>query len=349
MEGLGLERGPAHMVDRKNVFEEVMMLYSEDAEKVLSEYPLSIRFKGEMGVDLGGVTRDMFSAFFSSAYIRMFDGTSTLFPASHAGVDISNFRTFGTVISHAYLVGGVLPDRIAFPCLAAALLGPEIDIGPKILEEAFVSCLSSHEADVLRAAISYNGIKFPDDTLSELLQILGSYGCRSSPKPQNIKVLMVQAAKYMFIVRPAAAVNQLNMGIPDLHRSFWATMEVSKLFKVYKCMSVSTAKVLSLLQEPQMDTPRKEEVWLYLRRFIGNMTNDELRTFLRFVTGSFVINVSLITTSFNNLDGLARRPIAHTCTGSLELSSTYNTFLEFESEFRAVLADPYFSWRMDAI
>ena len=103
MEGLGLERGPAHMVDRKSIFEDVMMLYTDDYEKVLSEYPLCIRFKGEMGVDLGGVTRDMFSAFFSTAYIKMFDGTSTLFPASHAGVDISKFRTLGTVMSHAYL------------------------------------------------------------------------------------------------------------------------------------------------------------------------------------------------------------------------------------------------------
>ena len=346
MEGLGLERGPAHMVDRKNVFEEVMVLYTDDREKVLSEYPLFIRFKGELGVDLGGVTRDMFSAFFSVAYIKLFDGTSTLFPANHAEVDISKFYTLGTIISHAYLVGSVLPDRVAFPCLVAALLGPQVDIDPEILEEAFVSCLSTHEADILRAAIRYKGKKFPDDMLSE---ILGSYGCRSSPNCQNIKVLMVQAAKYMFLVKPAAAINQLNMGVPDLHRSFWSTMEVGKLFKLYKCMSVSKAKVLSLLEESQMDTPSKEEVWVYLRRFIGNMTNDELRTFLRFVTGSFVVSVSSIAISFNNLDGLARRPIAHTCTGTLELSTMYNTFLEFQSEFRTVLADPYFSWRMDAI
>ena len=130
----------------------------------------------------------MFYGFFSTAYIKMFDGTSTLFSASHAGVDISKFQTLSTVISHTYLVGGLLPDRVAFPCLAAALL---IDIDPKILEEAFDSCFSTHEADILRAAIRYNGMKFPDDTLSELLQIIGSYGCRSSPNPQNVRVLMV--------------------------------------------------------------------------------------------------------------------------------------------------------------
>ena len=72
--------------------------------------------------------------------------------------------------------------------MAAALL---IDIDPKILEEALVSCFSTHEADILRAAIRYNGMKFPDGTLSELLQIIGSYGCRSSRNPQNVRVLMV--------------------------------------------------------------------------------------------------------------------------------------------------------------
>ena len=114
-------------------------------------------------------------------------------------------------------------------------------------------------------------------------------------------------------------------------------------------MSVSVFKVLSLIKEPILDTQRKEEVWMYIRRFVGNMTTDELRTFLRFVTGSFVISVPSIDVSFNTLDGLARRPIAHTCTATLEVATTYCTFLEFVDEFRNVLADPYFSWRMDAM
>ena len=109
-------------------------------------------------------------------------------------------------------------------------------------------------------------------------------------------------------------------------------------------MSVSVFKVLSLIKEPILDTQRKEEVWMYIRRFVGNMTTEELRTFLR-----FVISVPSINVSFNTLDGLARCPIAHTCTATLEVATTYCTFLEFVDEFRNVLADPYFSWRMDAM
>ena len=52
------------------------------------------------------------------------------------------------------------------------------------------------------------------------------------------------------------------------------------------------------------------------------MSNDELRRFVRFVTGSFVISVKSITVSFNKLDSFARRPIAHTCSARLELASS---------------------------
>ena len=78
------------------------------------------------------------------------------------------------------------------------------------------------------------------------------------------------------------------------HQPFWDSMEVEKLYSVYKSQSVTTVKVLNLLVEPPLQNQTQEEVWSYLRRFIGNMTVDELRTFLRFVTGSFVITVPLL-------------------------------------------------------
>ena len=79
------------------------------------------------------------------------------------------------------------------------------------------------------------------------------------------------------------------------------------------------------------------------------MSGDELRTFLRFVTGSLVTSVPNIDVSFNSLDGLGRRPVSHTCSATLELSSTYKSPPEFVAEFRAVLSDPVYSWRMDTV
>ena len=61
-----------------------------------------------------------------------------------------------------------------------------------------------------------------------------------------------------------------------------------------------------------------------------------------------VITVKGINVTFNKLSGLARRPISHTCTGTIELSSTYSSLPEFEAELKTVLHSEY-SWTMDCI
>ena len=68
-------------------------------------------------MDAGGVTRDAFSAFFEETYLHFFDGTCLLHPAVHASIDMPTYSVLGEIISHAYLVAGVFPDRVAFPSL----------------------------------------------------------------------------------------------------------------------------------------------------------------------------------------------------------------------------------------
>ena len=79
------------------------------------------------------------------------------------------------------------------------------------------------------------------------------------------------------------------------------------------------------------------------------MKNDEVRRFLRFVTGASVCSTERIVVSFNTLTGIARQPIAHTCSSLLILSSTYQTFEEFAKEFRAILFGDEEWWKLDGI
>ena len=69
------------------------------------------------------------------------------------------------------------------------------------------------------------------------------------------------------------------------------------------------------------------------------MRNEEVRRFLCFTTGSSVLIANRISVTFNNLSGLARKPIAHTCGYVIELPTTYMSFLDFEQEFTAILAE----------
>ena len=50
----------------------------------------------------------------------------------------------------------------------------------------------------------------------------------------------------------------------------------------------------------------------------------------------------------NAATGIARRPICHTCEPSLELSSTYSTFVEFVVEFRSYMTNTL-AWQMNAL
>lgn len=86
----------------------------------------------------------------------------------------------------------------------------------------------------------------------------------------------------------------------------------------------------------------------YLTTFVGNSKQDDLRLFLRFVTGSSVMIDEPIKVIFNKLDGLGRRLISHTCYSTLELPVSYATYPEFEQEMMKVLTNEL-SWVMDAV
>jgi hypothetical protein len=57
--------GAIRNIDRANVFSNVLQLFS--SEEVTKEYPLCVRFHGELAIDTGGVFREMISAFWEIA------------------------------------------------------------------------------------------------------------------------------------------------------------------------------------------------------------------------------------------------------------------------------------------
>ena len=193
-----------------------------------------------------------------------------------------------------------------------------------------------------------SSLQYSAETESELTSILANHGVRGISKPGNFNQLLLQASRYTFLIKPAAALHMITSGIPESHRPFWKSMTVDKLYLLYKSMLLSHGKVLSLLVEPCTNDEAEEKTWFYLRSYIGNMSDEELRPFVRFVTGSFVISVKSIAISFNKSDGFSRHPAVQTCSSWLELPSTYSSLPEFISEFRAILSDPKYSWSMDA-
>ncbi len=320
---------------------------------MLLENPLTIQFEGEQAIDLGGVCREMYSAFFEEMYRRAFDGNILLSPVVHPQIDFGVLPKIGTVISHCYVACGVLPIRIAFPALVQCLLGLSAVVSDFILCETFIDSLSTYEADSFKQAFAQitddpQRKSFSEELSSKLIATFSRFGSRTYPTPTKLKQMLLQVASYEFLLKPAAAITAINRGIPPLHAPFWQKLGVAGILVVYRAQTVSPAKVLGMLDEEQGKTENEERVLGYLRQFVASLSEEDLRLFLRFCTGSTVCNGGKLGVSFNALEGVGRRPIAHTCEPCLELSSNYYTFPEFVTEFKAYLANEY-SWIMDAL
>ena len=344
--------GKAHHINRENLYDDVLNLYSTSVNSILQESPFRVKFSDEKAIDVGGVSRDMLSGFWEEAYLRSFDGGSVLTPAMHSGLDLSVFPVLGTILSHGFLSSGFLPVRIAFPVLAAVILGPAVSVPTHMVIESFADYLSTYESSVVGNALSLvnSGLPFSNELTSKLIEILSRMGCCEVPKLSNFKALIAEVASFNFVTKCMGAIYAFHSGIPASHHSFWKDFTVEEFHKLYKTLIATPQRVLGLLTEPDCGTAAQGRVFGYLTTFIGDMKQQELSSFIRFVTGNSVLIAKEITVTFNNLSGLARRPTSNTCTSTLHLPFTYGSYQEFANEFFTVLRSDVCSvWAMDAI
>ena len=130
-------------------------------------------------------------------------------------------------------------------------------------------------------------------------------------------------------------------------RTFGKDVTVEHLMQVYLASNATAYNVLKVIKEPVVLEPLQETAYGYLLQYVGNMRNAKVRDFLRFITSSSALVVDEIKVTFNGLPGLSCRPIAHTCSCTLDLPVSCATYLEFAQEFDAILTSEL-SWIMDA-
>ena len=346
MKSIGAYTGQKHSVNRWDLYENVLKLYEN--EKVVEEYPLFIAYNSEKAIDGGGVTRDMFSAFWNEAYRNLFDGATMLVPFVHPKTKMANFPTIGRIISHGYLAGGILPVRISLPSLLAMLIGPTVDIPKSFLLDALMDFISKPERDSVISSLRLKA--FAPEVVSSLISILSRLGCREVPTPTNLPDLIVQVSKYEFLIKPMGAISMIHAGVPNTHKQFWTELGVEGVCTLYQAMTITTKKVLSILTCADFCNPAEERVYGYLLAMIGVMSINDLRNFMRFTTGSSVCFAKKIKVFFNDTTGLGRHPFANTCVNTLHLPVSYFNYDDFSSEWSAILSDTDSEWKwcMDA-
>ena len=253
----------------------------------------------------------------------------------------------GKILSHGYLQCGFLPLRIAFPTLATMLLGTTVHIPSTFLVSTFIDSINSYEQGLLQAGLNAKS-DFSQDLQVKLVAIVSRFGGHELPTSSNLKELILQLATYHFQVKPLPATAAVNAGIPDFERPIWQSKTLADIHSLYMSMVATPAKVMAIIQELDVMTSGEQRILTYLTQMIGDMKAEELATFLRFVSGSSVCVGRKINVSFNNLTGLARQPITHTCDCLLELPLSYISYFDFKAEQFLLILSLHGPWTLSS-
>ena len=151
---------------------------------------------------------------------------------------------------------------VSFPVIAAALLGPNVQISDTLLCKSFITYLSCHDANILKNAFSEAGSKtFSSNLQSSLTILLGNYGCRQIPSPENIKSLVSMVARHTFMVKPLACLFAMYGGIAVDHKAFWKNVTIEHLMQVYIASNATANNVLRV-RTSSIGTTGRNYLWL---------------------------------------------------------------------------------------
>ena len=243
------------------------------------------------------------------------------------------WESVGRIIAFGWERQKYLPVKIAPVILEQAAFG----YVKSDLVENFLKYLPESERTVFESWQS----DFHTVDQEELMEVLDNNSCRRIPTASNVNEILQELAHKTLVQEPAYVIEQwakiLSMAMHSLQ-------EIST---VYETLQPTVRKVVKSLTFPEAMNVQQKDVQKYLTAYLRNTDVQQLCLFLRFCTGSDLFLGKNIIVEFTQIQGLQRRPVAHTCGCVLELSVHYDNYPDFSSEMNKVLSSNV--WVMDII
>ena len=299
------------------------------------------RGNDEIGLDLRGIYSDAISCFWQEFYNTRTIGERERVPALRHDFQQNEWTAVARILVKGFLDLGYFPVMLSETFLAGVVFG-ESQIAQEVLLQSFNRYLAKDEEAVVCQALGENDIS------EEFVELLDRFNCRKMPTTENVKNLILEVAHKEIVQKPQYVADcwrdVLQTGFLDTKLS-----SMEGLRQIFKDIEPTNKKVLDMIRHANNPTSPmssgEQETLKYLKRFVRGLELAQLKSFLMFVTGADVVCVESIQVEFTKLEGLERRPIAHTCGCVLELPSTYDLYTEFRAEFSNVLAKE--KWQND--
>ena len=198
---------------------------------------------------------------------------------------------------------------------------------PSNLPQLF--CLHVCLVNVVSQILSMGEREIVNDVLSgklnpmddDVLDFLHSFKCFKSPvEKSDLESIIWELAHQEIIQKPRYIASCWGpiVSILKAYAPFQSSDNVVSLFNEKRPNGKKVIKMLDM--HPSNDAERA--CFDHLKRYIRSVEGN-IGCFLHFTTGSNILVCGKIVNMFNKLDGKARRPIAHTCTPLLKISSIY--------------------------
>ena len=187
-----------------------------------------------------------------------------------------------------------------------------------------------------------------EDDQDVITCLLSRFSCFMLPTKENIEQVVISTARSELLCRPLHALKCIKMGMIDAHPLLWEGLSEADIDSIYEDLVPTPIRVWKTVSAPDVITRQQDITLDYLRRFILPLDKKKLGLFLRFVTGSSLMTSVSIKVTFNSTpSGYTRSPGANTCSSTLILLTSYQSFTEFKSEFVGILNNSDM-WYMDA-
>ncbi|XP_035988972.1 uncharacterized protein LOC110368217 isoform X1 [Fundulus heteroclitus] len=289
--------------------------------------------KQEKAIDDGGVLRDVLSEFWQDFYEQCTLGNNFKVPFLRHDFGQQQWESIGRIIAFGWQKQKYLPIKLA----------------PVILEQAALGCIKSPLVDsFLRYVTESDRIvfescrsDFESVDSEELLEIMDLHNCRRVPTADNFELLLEELAHQKLIQEPAFVIEQWSTVLSPLRS------ELECITAAYENLQPTFRKVMRSLVYPTIMTEQQKNITKYLSSYLRESDKQHLSLFLRFCTGSDLFLGRNISISFTQLQGVQRRPVAHTCGCYLELPVNYENYPDFRHEINKVLESSV--WVMDIV
>lgn len=288
-----------------------------------------------------GVARDIYSSFWEEFSISMTIGERERVPFVRHDHFVDEWSSIGRILVKGYTSVGYFPFFLSKVFLCYCLF-PEDVQDEMFYLDAFKRYLSPSEEEMINEILK-NGV--PEDR-DELDDFLDRFNCRTYVTKENIVKIHFEISRQELVQKPHVMAATWQPILQSHLKNFSEFHSASNVQEFYDKIKPTTKKVLDSI-ECSPNTSGERDALKFLQRFIRGLEMSKLVQFLRFTTAMDIMGKRKLHVTFNKTEGMASRPIAHTCGPVLELPSTYTNFVELREEFTNILNKD--KWEIDIV